>query len=221
MQGFHAGTNISLDLDHRVMPKGPMFPRYAFFFGSVLYVSQVCLQASTEKKSTTSKREHSGWWWKSTLCSGAVARDGTLFACFLCSYLLCCIIYYTSVLSSRLPLQTRIFFLLIEKVLTDCFRFEPRFGVCLDTDLLIQVACYLDPWCFPSSIFSFYLFFTWFWQPSSAERLSLSKSHKPFKKRIKIQLYNAENDLPSRGYFTLFSPHTILHVKSDVLSTFS
>lgn len=27
IEGFHAGTNISLDLDHRVMPKGPMFPR--------------------------------------------------------------------------------------------------------------------------------------------------------------------------------------------------
>jgi hypothetical protein len=130
--------------------------------------------------------------------------------CLHVSYVRTCfaVLYYTSVLvslSSHLPLQTRVsFFLLIEKVLTDCFRFEPRFGVCLDTDLLIQVACYLDPWCFPSSIFSFYLFFTWFWQPSSAERLSLSKSHKPFKKRTKIQLYNAENDLPSRGYFTLF-----------------
>lgn len=96
------------------------------------------------------------------------------------------------------------FFLLIEKVHTDCSRFEPRFGICLDTDLLIQVACYLDPWCFPSSIFSFYLFFTWFWQPSSAQRLSLSKSHKPFKKRFKNQLYSAENDLPSRGYFARF-----------------
>lgn len=27
IEGFQAGTNISLDLDHRVMPKGPMFPR--------------------------------------------------------------------------------------------------------------------------------------------------------------------------------------------------
>ncbi|KAH7925086.1 hypothetical protein BV22DRAFT_1119747 [Leucogyrophana mollusca] len=27
IEGFHAGTNIALDLDHRVMPKGPMFPR--------------------------------------------------------------------------------------------------------------------------------------------------------------------------------------------------
>ncbi|KAG1876874.1 hypothetical protein C8R48DRAFT_591354 [Suillus tomentosus] len=27
IEAFHAGTNIALDLDHRVMPKGPMFPR--------------------------------------------------------------------------------------------------------------------------------------------------------------------------------------------------
>ncbi|KAG2036774.1 hypothetical protein BDR03DRAFT_865322 [Suillus americanus] len=27
IEGFQAGTNISLDLDHRIMPKGPMFPR--------------------------------------------------------------------------------------------------------------------------------------------------------------------------------------------------
>ncbi|OAX36637.1 hypothetical protein K503DRAFT_670937, partial [Rhizopogon vinicolor AM-OR11-026] len=27
IEGFHAGTNIALDLDQRVMPKGPMFPR--------------------------------------------------------------------------------------------------------------------------------------------------------------------------------------------------
>jgi len=27
-QGFQAGTNIALDLDQRVMPKGPMFPRW-------------------------------------------------------------------------------------------------------------------------------------------------------------------------------------------------
>jgi hypothetical protein len=153
-------------------------------------------------------------------------------ACFLCSYLLCCISTCVTlwrcidIIVSLVVIQVValfLIFLLIEKVLTDCFRFEPRFGVCLDTtDLLIQVACYLDPWCFPSSIFSFYLFFTWFWQPSSAERLSLSQSHTPFKKRNKNQLYNAENDLPSRGHFALFSPHTIiLHVKSDVLSIFS
>lgn len=144
--------------------------------------------------------------------------------CLRVSYVrICFVVLYTTQVCCRRAYHYKqeSFFLLIEKILTDCFRFEPTFGVCLDTDLLIQVACYLDPWCFPSSIFSFYLFFTWFWQPSSAERLSLSKSHKPFKKRIKIQLYNAENDLPSRGYFTLFSPHTILHVKSDVLSTFS
>ncbi|KAF9239831.1 hypothetical protein BU15DRAFT_46356 [Melanogaster broomeanus] len=27
IEGFHAGTNIALDLDQRTMPKGPMFPR--------------------------------------------------------------------------------------------------------------------------------------------------------------------------------------------------
>jgi hypothetical protein len=27
IEGFHAATNIALDLDERAMPKGPMFPR--------------------------------------------------------------------------------------------------------------------------------------------------------------------------------------------------
>ncbi|KZP23030.1 hypothetical protein FIBSPDRAFT_706935, partial [Athelia psychrophila] len=27
IEGLHAATNIALDLDERVMPKGPMFPR--------------------------------------------------------------------------------------------------------------------------------------------------------------------------------------------------
>ncbi|KAG1790185.1 uncharacterized protein HD556DRAFT_1242659 [Suillus plorans] len=54
IEAFHAGTNIALDLDHRVMPKGPMFPRYVFFC-LVLYVSQMYIQASTEKESTTSR----------------------------------------------------------------------------------------------------------------------------------------------------------------------
>ncbi|EGO03756.1 hypothetical protein SERLA73DRAFT_175379 [Serpula lacrymans var. lacrymans S7.3] len=27
IEGLHAGVNISLDLDERVMPKGPIFPR--------------------------------------------------------------------------------------------------------------------------------------------------------------------------------------------------
>jgi hypothetical protein len=26
-KGFHAAINVALDLDERVMPKGPMFPR--------------------------------------------------------------------------------------------------------------------------------------------------------------------------------------------------
>lgn len=28
MQGFHAGTNVALDLDERQMPRGPLFPRF-------------------------------------------------------------------------------------------------------------------------------------------------------------------------------------------------
>ena len=37
-KGFHAGTNIALDLDERTMLKGPLFPRYVLNFKNVLGV---------------------------------------------------------------------------------------------------------------------------------------------------------------------------------------
>lgn len=30
LQGLHAGTNIALDIEERLMPRGPMFPRSVF-----------------------------------------------------------------------------------------------------------------------------------------------------------------------------------------------
>ena len=30
MQGLQAATNIAMDLDERIMPRGPLFPRYVY-----------------------------------------------------------------------------------------------------------------------------------------------------------------------------------------------
>ena len=38
-KGFHAGTNIALDLDERTMLKGPLFPRYVLIIKIILDVS--------------------------------------------------------------------------------------------------------------------------------------------------------------------------------------
>ncbi|KAF7967016.1 hypothetical protein HWV62_36242 [Athelia sp. TMB] len=38
IEGFHAATNIALDLDERTMPKGPMFPRFV----SIVFVWCAC-----------------------------------------------------------------------------------------------------------------------------------------------------------------------------------
>ncbi|KAG1745292.1 hypothetical protein EDB19DRAFT_1632351 [Suillus lakei] len=49
IEGFHAGTNISLDLDHRVMPKGPMFPRYVISLFSIVCFSNVFTDVDGEE----------------------------------------------------------------------------------------------------------------------------------------------------------------------------
>lgn len=41
LQGLHAGTNIALDIDQRLMPRGPMFPRSVVLCCS-LFLSSWC-----------------------------------------------------------------------------------------------------------------------------------------------------------------------------------
>ena len=55
-QGFQAGTNIALDLDQRVMPKGPMFPRWVSYIAECKIHELCVLQTTTEKNSNDKRR---------------------------------------------------------------------------------------------------------------------------------------------------------------------
>lgn len=58
-QGIHAGTNVSLDLDERPMPRGPLFPRYVACLCTLTVGSKLTLmllQAKTQACATPRTR---------------------------------------------------------------------------------------------------------------------------------------------------------------------
>jgi len=54
-QGLQAAANIALDLDERIMPKGPLFPRLVFLSASIFFFIK-SLPHIQETKATGSSR---------------------------------------------------------------------------------------------------------------------------------------------------------------------
>ncbi|KAJ7431157.1 hypothetical protein FB451DRAFT_1067280 [Mycena latifolia] len=86
IEGLHSATDIALDLDERVMPKGPLFPRWVAW---LLYLSHSpdCSAFGTGGGDAVPGRRRLGW--RLLLTSPRRRRRGDIVGTFFCYIHIC------------------------------------------------------------------------------------------------------------------------------------